>query len=66
MMQEDRNGGYRCPRCGSLPVSDLRTWTYVYSEHVGLEGYEEIVERHICPVCVFEGALDENPMMWLI
>ncbi|MFH1056056.1 MAG: hypothetical protein V1744_08195 [Candidatus Altiarchaeota archaeon] len=42
-----------CPRCGTRELQDLRTWRYV----------KEIC-RHICPICVLQGAEFEDPNVW--
>jgi len=42
-----------CPRCGTRQLQDIRTWRYV--ENMG---------RHLCPVCVFEGAQLEDTSLW--
>ena len=54
----------RCPRCGTLQLQDLRTWTYAYTETLIIEGVEKDVDRHICPVCIFEGAEEEDHRIW--
>ncbi len=25
----------------------------------------EAIKRHVCPICVFQGAVDEDPRTWL-
>ncbi len=43
-----------CARCGTEQLQDIRTWRFV-----------DLISRHICPVCVFQGAEDEDPVGWL-
>jgi len=42
-----------CPRCHCEQKQDIRTWTYV-----------KAIGRHLCPVCVLEGAGCEDPTIW--
>ena len=42
-----------CPRCGADQLQDLRTWTYI-----------KAIDKHICPICVFQGAEVEDPTVW--
>jgi hypothetical protein len=44
-----------CPRCGTTQLQDIRTWTYV-----------EGISRHLCPICVFQGAQEEDPNVWVM
>lgn len=43
-----------CPRCGTERMQDIRTWTYI-----------KALDRHICPICVFQGAKEEDPNGWI-
>lgn len=54
----------RCPRCGALPLHDTRTWKYAYTECRHFDGEQVAVERHLCPVCVFQGGADECRDHW--
>ena len=42
-----------CARCGCEQKQDIRTWTYM-----------KAIDRHLCPVCVFEGGKEESPQNW--
>ena len=42
-----------CPRCGTKQLQDIRTWTYIKE-----------AKRHLCPVCVLQGAEGEDPKSW--
>ncbi|MFH0862269.1 MAG: hypothetical protein V1875_04485 [Candidatus Altiarchaeota archaeon] len=43
-----------CPRCGTRLLQDIRTWSFM-----------EEIKRHVCPICVFQGAAEEDPKGWL-
>ncbi|MBD3387680.1 MAG: hypothetical protein GF416_01415 [Candidatus Altiarchaeales archaeon] len=53
-----------CPRCGTLQLQDIRTWTYSHTEVAFIDGVEREVDRFLCPLCVFEGAECEHPTTW--